>query len=49
MFGLRDFDSPEPKVKCEVNDKSWPGVRVVKHGDDVIKSDNSKSVEKTKE
>lgn len=39
-----DFDSPEPNDKCEVNDSNWPGVRVVKHGDDVKKSDSSKSL-----
>lgn len=40
---LRYFGSPEPNVKCDVNESNWPGVRVVRQGDDAIKSDNSKS------
>lgn len=40
---FRNFGSPEPNVKCDVSESNWPGVRVCKHGDDAIKSDNSKS------
>lgn len=40
----RVFDSPEPNVKWDVSDNNWPGVRVVKHGDEDIKSDSSRSV-----
>lgn len=40
---LRDFGSPDPNVKCDVNESNWPGVRVVRHGDDAMKSDSSKS------
>lgn len=43
---LRDFDSPEPNDRCDVNDNSWPGVLVVRHGDELMKSDNSRSAQR---
>lgn len=45
LISFREFFSPEPNDKCDVSDSNWPGVRSVNAGDELRKSDISKSME----